>query len=466
MQMQPTRDVRRATPGASSGHGASLLSLAPAFLAVLTSWCLTLVRPQDFLAHLALVLSFAVIYCFRVARRPAVVWSAWFVWLAHVAVAVVNAYFFSTPGADADARGFHNSARVIAGGRQNIEHSEMLYVQMLALAYRLFGSSVLVGSSLSLAAVTITLAMLARLADPTGQRRREVTLILAFGLPPSVIFFTSVTLRESFQALASIGAVYGALALRSGARMRGICALGASVILLVQLHNGLAVFGLAVILLSLAWGSGMRVSMFSLKRVGAMLLAGLIVLGAQAWMSESRGALGALLSGRVFDYVRSYRAGAMSVDARANYGIDIDPAQPAQILTKLPQILFYYMFAPLPWQVSTAMDAGAFVESVLRFCLLSAAIVHWRRSAGEVRARMLFILLLYFLQQALWALGTQNWGTALRHHVPAYPLLVLTGAVPLANGVAAVVRYVCAPPRSAYRRRSLSSAALESKATV
>jgi hypothetical protein len=85
------------------------------------------------------------------------------------------------------------------------------------------------------------------------------------------------------------------------------------------------------------------------------------------------------------------------------------------------------MFAPFPWQVENVKDVWALLESMLRFVLLFFAVSSWRRSSGEVRSYYGFLLIVVLGLELVWALGTANWGTAIRHHVPGYGIIVLLG---------------------------------------
>jgi hypothetical protein len=85
------------------------------------------------------------------------------------------------------------------------------------------------------------------------------------------------------------------------------------------------------------------------------------------------------------------------------------------------------MFAPFPWQVENVKDVYALLESMLRIVLLVFAVSSWRRSSGEVRSCYSFLLIIYLGMELMWALGTISWGTAIRHHVPGYSVIVLLG---------------------------------------
>jgi hypothetical protein len=114
-------------------------------------------------------------------------------------------------------------------------------------------------------------------------------------------------------------------------------------------------------------------------------------------------------------------------DVRTNFSLMLDTSSVFGIVTTVPMVFVEYMFAPFPWQVENVKDICAFFESTLRFALLFFALFSWRRSSGEVRSCCGFLLIVVLGMELMWALGTANWGTAVRHHVPAYGIIVLLG---------------------------------------
>jgi hypothetical protein len=98
------------------------------------------------------------------------------------------------------------------------------------------------------------------------------------------------------------------------------------------------------------------------------------------------------------------------------------------LVKTIPLIFVYYMFAPFPWQVGSVRDIYALIESMLRFVLLFSAVSSWRRSSGEARSYYGFLLIVVLGMELVWALGTINWGTATRHHILGYSVIVLLGA--------------------------------------
>jgi hypothetical protein len=106
----------------------------------------------------------------------------------------------------------------------------------------------------------------------------------------------------------------------------------------------------------------------------------------------------------------------------------LDTSSVHGLVTTIPMVFAEYMFAPFPWQVENVKDIYALLESILRFLLLFSALSSWHRSSGEARSCYGFLLTAVLGMELMWALGTVNWGTAARHHVPGYSVIVLLGA--------------------------------------
>ena len=71
-------------------------------------------------------------------------------------------------------------------------------------------------------------------------------------------------------------------------------------------------------------------------------------------------------------------------------------------------------------------DLLAFVENYLRiFFIFTGMILFFRiRSLTNLKYTSYLFLTFCFIE-IVWALGTSNWGTALRHHTTAIPILIL-----------------------------------------
>ena len=114
-------------------------------------------------------------------------------------------------------------------------------------------------------------------------------------------------------------------------------------------------------------------------------------------------------------------------DARANYGIMLDTSSLWSLIKTTSLAYIYYLFSPFPWQINNCLDVYAFAESLLRFILILFSITSWYRAEGIKRSIWGLLLVIYFSMTCLWAMGTVNYGTSIRHHLLTNWIIVILG---------------------------------------
>ncbi|HYO79358.1 MAG TPA: hypothetical protein VE010_23030 [Thermoanaerobaculia bacterium] len=389
---------------------------------------------------------------FRVFRNQLALWGATLLAIAaHDAVAIYNVYVRAVIGAQQDAIAFHLTAYGLAtGGWTDPRMLAIPYTHFLALGYSIFGASQFVGAQLSILAFAASCAVLIKLMDALEIRRFRVSILLLYGLLPTGLINGSVTLREPYQMLFVLLLVHYTLALRDRLTLWNAARVMLAATALAFLHNGLAAYAVLYVVAGVLWASGTRGRrLFTWKRVGGLLLVLLAIavyLGRSGSSSASH-ASNALRSGKVLEYAKTYRGG-QETEARAYYGGSFDDSSVPALVRSGFLIVYYYMFAPLPWQVQNTVDVYAMLEGFLRLVLLVAGVVHWRTAKGELRARLWFLWMVFLSLETMWALGTVNWGASLRHHLPAYGLLLLLGAPVVFRALYGMLVGVFAPPPS------------------
>ena len=90
-------------------------------------------------------------------------------------------------------------------------------------------------------------------------------------------------------------------------------------------------------------------------------------------------------------------------------------------------MLTYFLFAPFPWQIKDVLDVYASMESLLRLVLIYCSVKHWYNAYGLQRQMLGLLLVLFFSMSFLWAIGTSNYGTGMRHNIVAWWILSITG---------------------------------------
>lgn len=357
--------------------------------------------------------------------------------LARHFASLLNFYYVMLIGADMDAVGFHQTASTMANSIQptwfgefgTLEAGSKLYSEYLAFFYRIFGDSKLLGQTLSIIAFSFSCLILIKIAKNLRLTNYGVGLVILYGLLPSAIIFTSITLREAYQMLFFLMSISFATRLRKKATLPTMILLIIGAAGLAILHNGLLVYSIFLVCLSFFWSLGFSLTNWGKKKPVTKLIGILLIVGiVSAWAtyaSDMGGASRALMSGEGSDYAGIYRD-RTGID-RSTYGGKLDTSSVITFIPSAALVFAFYMFAPFPWQISTGADVYGALEGYLRLVLIYYGLKTWYRSRGERRSQWGYLLICYFSLEFLWAMGTSNWGTAIRHHLIAYGVLVILG---------------------------------------
>lgn len=401
--------------------------------------------PADWAGWVTLYGAFGVVPLFlSIKKRRIEISAIWLTILAHALIAAYNAYIQVIHGVDVDAAGFHRDASAIAViGPWEFGMGSRFYTLILAAAYSLGGVSVFLGEMTSVFAYALSCVALVRMLDLLKIERHRTACILLFGLHPALALFTSVTLREAWQILLFMQSAYSLLKFRVSAAPQALLwgLLGAG--LMGCLHNGLIVYALFMIPLALFSRMGIKTTL-SLPRMIGLALTGTVAFGLLAAALTGSlpytPSLAKLSQGEALDYASTYRQKGEK-GARAEYAVKLDAGSPVKFALSVPPVYAYYMLSPFPWQVRTGLDLFAALDGLLRLALLFFAFTAlWKPPPGTPAGIPRFLLILYFSMSALWAMGTINYGTAMRHHIVPYWILVVLGAPPLLDRAAKLFR--------------------------
>ena len=366
--------------------------------------------------------------------------TLWLGFFLRLVIAFLNGFVGPTYGSSDDALGFHLMA---------VEHSQNLvfdvfvltyiYSYILGIFYFITTDSLFLGSALSalgwLASAFILLRIMRILSFKMSNQWR---VMLIYALIPTSLMYTSVTLREPFQLLFINLALYAALKIyfhRSNAHW---LVLFLAVVGMGAMHGALLVSGIFIIVGTLFLLTSRNRKGVSFTKV--VLVTPIVILclfyGFSLLISISD--YGELIEDGLGVAVQTYQEGNMEFVQRATYRTDIEINGLGGLILTIPSLLFQYLFEPMPWKMSSIVDVVALLENMLRFWLIWNALKYLVGSYlnkpmfvahnyfGYERC-ILFIFLSYLIMETLWSLGTSNWGTASRHHLPSLGLLLVAG---------------------------------------
>lgn len=377
-------------------------------------------------------------------RSPALLGVLWGALALHHAVAAVNAFWFVVPGAEMDAATFH-----IYGLKEAREHHDLdfgigsdFYILVLAVAYKLGGISIFYGQELSIAAFTAAAMLFVRILALVEVEGRAWWLAL-FGLLPSMLIFSSITLRESFELAFFMLGVYGGLRMlrRPAWWAMPVCAFGFLVMgLFHQLLLLYGLFAMVVVLCALMLRDGVprrtrtAVVAGSLAAVSAGVLMLVVV-----HTRPGDDYIGMVRDGPV-QALLEYREAARDDAPRTAFGAGLDGSSLPGFLASAAMLYVHYMLEPFPSRIARWDDLYAGMESLLRAALLVSSFIAVYSAAGGRRHALVVLLVLYLSMTALWTLGTTNYGQAIRHHMLTNWLLMAAGAGPIMAAAAALRR--------------------------
>jgi hypothetical protein len=395
------------------------------------------------------LLTILVPFCSREFRNSTQLMLAyWFVLVLYQAVAFTNAFLFTTLRAQHDARSFHEWAVEIVKCRElKCDYEKMhgvlglskgfvfaigdtFYTNVLGLIYWIFGPSLILGQQFSILAFSISCVVLIQLLNQLELSRYKIPILIAFGALPTMVFIGSLTMREPYMVMFFFLAVYFGLKMHiTGGINRYLLFMIISVACMGVFHQALCFYALFFVTLFLLWSPRPVSRLQNIKklRLSVFLVAPALIL-AIPYFADVGSPIMKFVTGDItslLDRVMTYRD--KTTMTRATYGIPFDFSSPFMAIYSTLKVYLYYLFAPFPWKVSSVLDVYASMESLLRLVLICFALKNWRNAYGTQRRLLGLMLVLYFSMTFLWAIGTNNYGTAMRHHMLSWWVLVIAG---------------------------------------
>ncbi|HER24667.1 MAG TPA: hypothetical protein ENO17_06435 [Candidatus Atribacteria bacterium] len=397
---------------------------------------------KDWPGWLVILLTFFILYKYgQVKKDKKITLAIGLVLLLHHFIAIINTYFFTFPGAEPDPVNFQGLAIEWAeGGKLLFSVGTHFYAQILGIFYRIFAPSQLFGGVLSILAFLLSCFVLIKIIELLSISKYVVPLLLIYGLLPTNLIFCSKILRESYQILFFMLSVYWGLLfnLKSAKGAMTFCVVSALIMGLFQ--KALILYALFLVPLLFLWfPQEISISQNNKRRFSKrrwitvslllILIIGVLIMGIQFKVGGLEAVKG-FLSGEWLKYVKEYRIRGIEQSAsyaRAMYDIRLDTSSAITLIRSICLIFIYYLFAPFPWQCSNWLDIYGAAESLLRFLLITFSIITWYRASGVQRRIWGLLLVIYFSMTFLWAMGTVNYGTSIRHHVLTNWIIIILG---------------------------------------
>ncbi len=341
-------------------------------------------------------------------------------------VAIWNGFLGPSIGADGDALLFHEIAVEVSqlGLFDTKYNIGWMYSIFLGSIYSLTLDSIFIGSILSCLAWLGSAIALNKSIQLLGiQKKYRDRALLIYAIIPSSILFTSVTLREVYQLLFINLLIYSSLMILIKQNKNFWVLLLLSTLGMGILHFGLVLYGILGAILTFY---------FTSIRGGKVLSLELIIFYFPLLAIIGYGGMTLFVAIVPFDFsdglasaVQSYQAGHN--EARAMYSFQPEINGLLDLILFMPVSLSQYLLEPMPWRIATPLDLALFIENIFRVTFIYLAIKSLFKVQAISRTPLIFLILMFFALETLWALGTVNWGSAVRHHIPGMGILVIIG---------------------------------------
>ncbi len=352
----------------------------------------------------------------RIRRDSRLVWAILLVLSIKQALVFFHVFVSPLPTVSEDSLRFNAEAL-------ELTHERHFYVGFLKLFYDILGGSLLIGCELGQVVFSLSLIVFVYLGDELRCKEALSFQVLAFGLLPSNLLNTSVTLREPYQQFGFLLLAYGLIHLRNRGLTLTSNTIWIASVILILFHKGFAPYILAVVPLATLWAVSARPAIFIAWLIVAFAAVGFGGSRIISSLSGKSQALQQLTTGSGLEYVENY-AKKVSV-ARSSFPVLLDLSSPSQFLKTAPIVFLEYLFSPMPWEIRSPIDVVGVAESSFRIYLVWGALAAMRANVNKDRSARGILLLLFLTLEAVWASGTANWGTAIRHRVVGYGVLVL-----------------------------------------
>jgi hypothetical protein len=339
---------------------------------------------------------------------------------------VWNGYWGPSPGADFDALGLNGFASAVAtsGVFDDLRIGYVPYTNFLGFIYYLTIDHIFIGSIISCFAWLISAIYLKRSFGLIGVARNVSNkAFFIYSLLPSSILFTSVTIREPFQLLFVNLAIYSIIKINVKNKIENWFFLIFSVVCMGSLHGALLAFGILLLAGFLVFPKG-GFSEFKITIKLIVLL--LISVFLTVYGFSNFGSIAYDLSGGLDNSIQDYQQSLLGVDARTHYKTDVNLSGFGDLLLFLPAGYIQYLFEPFPWRVGSFSDLMLLGENLLRFFLIWRAIKFLFFSGKNRFFILQLVFVSYLVMELIWSVGTINWGTSVRHHIPALGMLLLS----------------------------------------
>ena len=333
--------------------------------------------------------------------------------LIKVLLICVNFFFSLFAESRQDAQNFHNLA-VILSTENIFDHLKEIgwyYSVFLSLIYKISFSSIIIGSLFSVIAWILSAYILYLTLNELKTNKFKIYIALGiYTFLPSIIFYSSLTLRESYQLLFLNLAVYSFVKIENKNYLFFI-GIFISIIFQFFLHEAMFVSSLFILFFCILSLFKKNKNLFLLIILISFFVG--IILNKKFFFIE------------FYPYLENFQSRQYNHLAQGtSYLTKMQINNFYDLIIFLLVLLFKYFFYPLPHQINSLLDFICFIENFLRLFLLYYFL---KKIVFNIKNNytLINIFIIFFITEIIWSTGIASWGTAIRHHMPQFGILLI-----------------------------------------
>jgi 4-amino-4-deoxy-L-arabinose transferase-like glycosyltransferase len=373
--------------------------------------------------------------------------------LARAAAALVQAYVLTLPDGDSDAVKFERYAAGIAADWTYFpkllreEGLSNLYSGVGALAYSAFGRSPLLFQSLSVIVGTFVVFLVWKLARELWDDGAALVAAWVAALFPTLVLYSALTLREEyFVACVLLGSI-GCARWAKGGRLLDL--LGALLALAVgAIFHPATLVLIAAVIVAVIGREVLRLARGGLSRGQSLASGGLAIVGLAALVAAfianpSIPKIGPVRNVFSVDFYSTLLNSRLGAGIGLGVGAGAYPDWMASsggwdLLWIVPLRAVYLLFSPFPWDVNRPQHLVGVADSLVFLVLVIFIAINLRAVWTNNAARLLLVFAGLLI--VAFAVGTGNFGTAIRHRSTIAPLLIVLAGPALLSLVLSIIR--------------------------
>lgn len=344
-------------------------------------------------------------------------------WIARATFCLCNTYLF-TFNVDGFEEWAHTLSIYPVGDILSDVSNSSSYTAFCALVYKAFGRNPFLLQDINICLWALILYCVPKITALFGAPRASRPALWMCALLPSGVFYSTVILRES---ACTIGIVYGAYYwLRAtqhfSLRDYTLCAVCFGFAALV--HYGCIVLLMTLVVVTI-FGVGRKGALNPFKRL--WFICGIAVFSIVLCLVLFRYGLFDALApkfsqGNLSLEVVGGADDSLTDAGRTDYMSGLRSTSFAGLSWTAPIRFFFFLFSPLPWMVRKLIDLVPLIDAIA-FAWAFIAIFRARKLIIQNR-QMVGILLSCLVGLFVFAMGTLNFGTAVRHRAKFLPVVV------------------------------------------